>query len=88
MRETSSILLLLVFAASGPHVLVVPTRRKMSSQPRNLFDEVRHTTLAESLPDCSVDEQRLFSVQFARFRNFFDFAQILGILESDKLQVL
>ena len=31
------------------------------------------------------DEQRLFSVKFARFRNFFDFAQIWGILESDKL---
>ena len=37
--------------------------------------------------DCygSFDEQRLFSVKFARFRNFFDFAQILGILEFDKL---
>ena len=37
--------------------------------------------------DCygSFDEQRLFSVKFARFRNFFDFAQIWGILESDKL---
>jgi len=34
--------------------------------------------------DCygSFDEQRLFSVKFARFRNFFDFAQIWGILES------
>ena len=37
--------------------------------------------------DCygSFDEQRLFCVKFARFRNFFDFAQIWGILESDKL---
>ena len=37
--------------------------------------------------DCygSFDEQRLFSVKFARFRNFFDFAVIWGILESDKL---
>jgi len=26
-----------------------------------------------------------FSVKFARFRKFFDFAQIWGILESDKL---
>jgi len=36
--------------------------------------------------DCfgSFDEQRLFSVKFARFRNFFDFAQIWGILEWDK----
>ena len=33
----------------------------------------------------SFHEQRLFSVEFARFRNFFDFAQIWGILESDKL---
>ena len=33
----------------------------------------------------SFDEQRLFSVKFARFRNFFDFAQIWGILESNKL---
>jgi len=33
----------------------------------------------------SFDEQGLFSVEFARFRNFFDFAQIWGILESDKL---
>jgi len=31
------------------------------------------------------DEHELFAVKFARFRNFFDFAQILGILESDKL---
>ena len=40
-----------------------------------------------SIWDCfgSFDEQRLFSVKFARFRNFFDFAQIWGILESDKL---
>ena len=32
--------------------------------------------------DCygSFDEQRLFSVKFARFRNSFDFAQIWGIL--------
>ena len=37
--------------------------------------------------DCygSFDEQGLFSVKFARFRNFFDFAQIWGILQSDKL---
>jgi len=37
--------------------------------------------------DCygSFDKQRLFSVKFARFRNFFDFAKIWGILESDKL---
>jgi len=34
----------------------------------------------------SFDEQRLFSVKFARFRNFFDFAQIWGILDSDKLE--
>ena len=33
----------------------------------------------------SFDKQRPFSVKFARFRNFFDFAQIWGILESDKL---
>jgi len=37
--------------------------------------------------DCygSFDKQQLFSVKFARFRNFFDFAQNWGILESDKL---
>jgi len=37
--------------------------------------------------DChgSFKEQRLFSVKFARFRNFLDFAQIWGTLESDKL---
>ena len=33
----------------------------------------------------SFDKQRLFSVEFVCFRNFFDFAQIWGILESDKL---
>ena len=33
----------------------------------------------------SFDEQRLFSVKSPRFRNFFDFAQDWGILESDKL---
>jgi len=33
--------------------------------------------------DCygSFDEQRLFSVKFARFRNFFDFAKLLKVLE-------
>ena len=37
--------------------------------------------------DCygSFDDQRLFSVKIAVFRNFFDFAQIWGILESAKL---
>jgi len=37
--------------------------------------------------DCygTFDDQGLFSVKFARFRNFFDFAQIWGILESEKL---
>ena len=37
--------------------------------------------------DCygSFEEQNLFSVKFARFRNFFDFVQIWGILQSDKL---
>ena len=40
-----------------------------------------------SIWDCygSFDEQWLFSVKFARFRNFFDFAQIWAFLESDKL---
>ena len=31
------------------------------------------------------DDQGLFSVKITVFRNFFDFAQIWGILESDKL---
>ena len=31
------------------------------------------------------DDQRLFSVKITVFRNFFDFAQIWGILESEKL---
>jgi len=37
--------------------------------------------------DCygSFDKQRLFAVKFARFRNFFDFAQLWGILECHKL---
>ena len=40
-----------------------------------------------SIWDCygSFDDQRLFSVKSVRFRNFFDFAQIWGTLESDKL---
>ena len=50
----------------------------------------RRSNLSSSQNSCwdcygSFDEQRLFSVKFARFRNFFDFAQIWGILESDKL---
>jgi len=46
----------------------------------------RHTHSSQnSYWDCygSSDEQRLFSVKFARFCNFFDVAQIWGILESD-----
>jgi len=34
----------------------------------------------------SFDEQRLFSIKFARFCNFFNFAQIWGILASDKFR--
>jgi len=57
----------------------------------SIFLEIFHlqhsSSSQNSYWDCygSFDEQWLFSVKFARFRNFFDFAQIWGILESDKL---
>jgi len=58
---------------------VGPTARSQKDETRNASQN--------SYWDCygSFDEQQLFSVKFARFRNFFDFTQIWGILKSDKL---
>jgi len=57
------------------------------TSPRSPPGGLPKSSSQNSFWDCygSFDEQRLFSVKFARFRNFFDFAQIWGILEFDKL---
>jgi len=51
------------------------------------LSQLAQSSSQNSYSDCygSFDEQGLFSFKFARFRKFFDFAQIWGILESDKL---